>query len=173
MIDADVARASGGSNATHSDAIATRDFLQFTLTICHKVVMTSAMQAEWNTHQSEFARKWRRSMVNKRKLVVLTSVERHDIRNQIESLSVSDNNKEAMFKDCHLIEAALASDNRVISMDDTVKNLFSAATSSIPDLRNVLWVNPAKNYEKIINWLRDGAPIEGKLYKKWRLGHHE
>jgi len=173
VIDADVARASGGSNATHPNAITTRNFLDAVLTICHKVVMTPEMQAEWNAHQSGYARTWRRSMVNKRKLVVLNAVKRHDIRSQIESLSVSANNKKAMLKDFHLIEAALASDCRVVSLDDTVKNLFSATTNSIPELRNILWVNPVSDDVKVIDWLKDDAPIDGKQYKKWRLGHHE
>lgn len=173
VIDADVARASGGRGATHSTAMASRNFLQAVLMICHKVVMTAAIQEEWNKHQSSFARKWRRSMVAKRKLVVLNAFEQLDIRQQIESLSISNNNKEAMLKDFHLIEAALASGCRVVSLDDEVKNLFSATINNLLDLRAVLWVNPVHDSVKVINWLENGAPIGGRQYQKWRLGHHE
>lgn len=173
MIDADVARASGGGSVTHPDAIATRDFLQAVLTICHKAVMTSAMQAEWNKHQSSFARKWRRSMVAKRKLVAFNPGEREDIRQGIKGQEVADNKKKAMIKDCHLIEAALATHLSIISLDDTARDLFSATTNNIADLRAVLWINPVRDREKIIEWLKDGAPTKGKQWQKWRLGHHE
>lgn len=135
--------------------------------------MTSAIQEEWDEHQSGFARKWRRSMVAKKKLVVLNPLKRKDIRQYIKGQNVSDNKKNAMLKDCHLIDAALASDYRVISLDDTVKNLFSATTGNIDDLRTILWVNPAHDYVKVIGWLKDSAPIEGKQWQAWRLGNHE
>lgn len=172
MIDADVARASGGSTATHPAATATRDFLQAVLTICHKVVMTTAIQEEWNEHQSGFARKWRRSMINKRKLVAINPDQREDIRLGIEEEGIAENKKQAMIKDCHLIEAALATNLSIISLDDTARNLFAVTTNSIADLRVVLWVNPVHDHGKVIEWLKDGAPCEGRRWQKWRLGNH-
>ena len=172
VIDADIARASGGGGATHPTAMASRNFLQAVLTICHKVVMTATIQEEWNNHQSSFARKWRRSMVAKRKLVVFTPSQREDIRQGIGQQGVSDSKKTAMLKDCHLIEAALATNLCVISLDDTAKNLFSAMIISIADLRTVLWVNPVREHEEVIGWLKNGAPAEGARGQQWRLGNH-
>lgn len=172
VIDADIAQACGGGNATHPTATATRDFLQAVLTICHKTVMTSAIQEEWNIHQSSFARKWRRSMVAKKKMVVLNPGGREDIRQEIKEQDVSGNKKKAMLKDFHLIEAALGADHSIVSLDDKVRDLFSATTNNIADLRAVLWVNPVHDHEKVMGWLNDGAPIDGARWQQWRLGNH-
>ena len=172
VIDADIARASGGSGATHPSAMASRNFLQAVLTICHKVVMTATIQEEWNNHQSSFARKWRRSMVAKRKLVVFAPSQREDIRQGIGQQGVSDSKKKAMLKDCHLIEAALVTNFSIISLDDTARDLFCTTTDSFTDLRAVLWVNPVHDHEKVIGWLRDGAPSEGVRWQQWQLRNH-
>lgn len=172
MIDADVARACGGENAVHPTAANTRDFLQAVLTICHKAVMTPEMQREWNKHQSSFARKWRRSMVAKKKLVMLNLDEHDALRQGIRTQDLSDNKKKAMLKDCHLIEAALNAGYSIISMDDVARGLFSGAANSIADLHTVLWINPARDHEKVIGWLKDGAPIDGAQRRQWRLGAH-
>lgn len=110
VIDASVAHASGGVSATHPDATHTRDFLQAVLKICHKAVMSPAIRDEWNVHQSGFARSWRKSMVARGKLLLSDIDEREDIRQKINQALATDKQKDAMQKDCHLLESA----NRLI-----------------------------------------------------------
>ena len=107
-------------------------------------------------------------MVAKKKLVVLNPGEREDIRQGIEEQGVSDNKKKAMLKDLHLIEAALGADRSVVSLDDTVRDLFSVTANNIADLRTVLWVNPVR--ENAIVWLENGAPTGGVRSQQWLLG---
>lgn len=166
VIDASVARASGGTEATHPTSVVTRDFLLAVLTICHKVVMTPAILDEWNQHQSGFARKWRRSMVARKKLIPLDVEERQDLRQQVELEKVTQEQKNAMLKDCHLVEAAIYTDRRVISLDDTARKLFVGLSDNFAELQNVLWVNPVAARAEVINWLegkQDGAV--------WALAH--
>ena len=164
VIDASVARASGGVMATHPTAAVTRDFLQAVLTICHKAVMTSAVRDEWDKHQSNYARKWRSSMVARKKLKLLIVEKREDLRQQVELENISRTQKNAMLKDCHLIEAALATDQRIIALDDAARALFSEASSNISEIQNILWVNPVAEPEQVMAWL-NGAPDQAK----WEL----
>lgn len=65
-----------------------------------------------------------------------------------------------MLKDAHLIELALASDRRVVSLDDTVRGLFSRAAATIKLLSAVCWVNPVDPNEKASAWLDASAPLD-------------
>lgn len=167
VIDASVARASGGKEAIHPTSKATRDFLQAVLTICHKIVMTPAIRAEWDEHQSNFALKWRSSMVARKKLIQLNVEEQPGLRQQVELENIPQGQKNAMFKDCHLIEAAMNTDRRIISLDDAARNLFVELSLSVTDIQDVLWVNPALDARQVIAWL-EGAPNEAK----WKLAHN-
>src|SRR5207302_9194650 len=68
IIDASVARAAGPEEATHPTAKHCRDFLLAVADICHRIVLSDAIEAEWNSHQSGFARRWRRSMFARKKI---------------------------------------------------------------------------------------------------------
>jgi hypothetical protein len=68
VIDASVARSSGGEAATYPTSKHCRDFLKATLKICHRVVMTPDIMEEWRAHQSGFARRWRVSMEARKKV---------------------------------------------------------------------------------------------------------
>jgi hypothetical protein len=61
-----------------------------------------------------------------------------------------------------VIEAALATDKIVISLDDnTARKFFSEASVKIDELKDIVWVNPDKvDEEQPIEWLRNGAKVE-------------
>ena len=67
-----------------------------------------------------------------------------------------------MFKDLRLIEAALATDKTVISLDDkTARKFFGKAAVQVDELKDIVWVNPDKiEEEKPIEWLENGAEAE-------------
>ena len=126
----------------------------------HRLVMTREIGAEWDIHSHPFARRWRRSMNAKRR------VDRPDVDHdavfclKIERASQTEKALAAMEKDIRLIEAARITDNRVISLDDTARKFFSAVSSRVGELRDILWVNPVNEDETPIQWLMDGAPTE-------------
>ena len=73
--------------------------------------------------------------------------------------------KEDMLKDYFLLEAALASDKTVISLDDkTARKLFSQASQNIDEIKEIVWVNPDKSEEKPIEWLMNGALAETERF---------
>ena len=65
-----------------------------------------------------------------------------------------------MEKDFHLLQAALATDQTIISCDQTVRKLFKRASQGVGEIRHIIWVNPDRADEQPIAWLQNGAPPE-------------
>ncbi len=162
VIDASVAHASGGEEAIFPTSKNCRDFLKAVQTISHRIVMTPAITEEWKNHQSNFARRWRVSMEARKKVVRVSAPADDNLRDKIKHIASSDKARDAMLKDIHLIEAAKATDQTVIALDETVRNLFAAAGQRVGEMRNIVWVNPDKVEEKSISWLENGAKPEKK-----------
>jgi hypothetical protein len=131
-------------------------------------VMTPDIKKEWDKHQSPFARKWLTQMVAKKKFKYLDISIDSDLWSQVESIAANVSNKriEEMTKDLCLIEAALATDKIVISLDDnTARKFFSEASVKIEELRDIVWVNPDKvDEENPIEWLKNGAEAESDRF---------
>jgi hypothetical protein len=160
IIDASVARAAGPENATHPTAKNCRDFLLAVRDICHRMATSVAIDEEWNKHQSGFARRWRLSMFAKKKIDRLEIEADEHLRTQLEEFAASDNQRNAMLKDVHLIEAALAAELRVVALDETVRNLFREFAPVAARLRRICWVNPGNENELPLDWLQAGAPAD-------------
>jgi hypothetical protein len=172
VIDASVARSAGGNEATSAGSKHCRDFLKSVLEICHRIVMTSEMKREWDKHQSSFARQWRVSMVARKKVDYLDDAKNNTVStlsNKVDLATVNKSDLKAMLKDFHLIESALASDRTIVSLDEAVRKLFIAASSSVGELKSIVWVNPAKEEEQPIFWLQDGAKAEKERQLGYRL----
>lgn len=117
--------------------------------------MTTLLAHEWDKHQSLFALRWRAEMRSKAKIVDIAHVENPDVRAQV-IISA------AVMKDLHLVEAALATDKVVVSLDDRAR-----AELRVEATREITWVNAVADGGHAIYWLRNGAnPIA-----HWKLGH--
>jgi hypothetical protein len=162
VIDASVARAAGTEESVHPTGKNCREFLKSVLHVCHSLVMTPDLKAEWAKHQSSFTRKWRLQMMARKKHISLEVEPAHSIGDAIGKLDVADSERAKMGKDSLLIDAALASDKSVISLDDTVRGLFAAASKSLRELRQIVWVNPNREDEQPVQWLQQGAKPERK-----------
>jgi hypothetical protein len=62
--------------------------------------------------------------------------------------------------DRHLIEAALATEKRVSSLDEEVRRSLRAVRNELPEVKSVCWVNPSTPDENAVAWLESGAPAE-------------
>jgi len=161
-----VARSAGGEGAIYPTLKHCRDFLQEVLQLPHRVVMSPPIQEEWNKHKSIFARTWLTSMVARRRVLYVGSASRDDLRPRLADCASNEKSHAAMLKDFHLVEAALATDRTVIALDEVVRRLFCGASSAIGELRTIVWANPDKEVEDVIQWLRDGAePQSHRLLK--------
>jgi hypothetical protein len=117
--------------------------------------MTAALADEWDKHQSLFALRWRAEMRSQAKIVDIVDVEHADVRAQVAMTP-------AVMKDLHLVEASLATDKVVVSLDDRAR-----AELNVEATRDVTWVNAVADGGHAIYWLRGGAnPVE-----RWKLGY--
>ena len=161
VIDADVARASGSETATHPRAEHCRDFLNAVLSLSHRIVMTEKINNEWKNHQSRFARRWRVSMDARKKITRIDPPEDEELQAKVTTTTNDADEIEALRKDFHLLHAALATDQVIISLDETVRGLFKRASQQVGEIRNIIWVNPDRTAEEQpIAWLQNGAPPE-------------
>ena len=159
VIDADVARASGSETATHPRAEHCRDFLNAVLSLSHRMVMTEQINNEWKNHQSRFARRWRVSMDARKKIDRIDPPENAELQAKVTTTTNNENEIEALQKDFHLLQAALATDQTIISLDETVPQLFKQASQQVGEIQHIIWVNPDKTAEEQpITWLQNGAP---------------
>ena len=63
-------------------------------------------------------------------------------------------------KDRRLIEAALVTEERVVSLDDHVRRHLQDHVAQLPEVRSICWVNPCAPAEQAVAWLDAGAPAE-------------
>ena len=160
-IDTDIARAAGGGNTQREPSKSCRIFMTTMLERTeHKVVLTRAIQEEWNKHQSIATLAWRRTMIAQKRMCLIDAPANTQLRRKVEQCASSENKGKAMLKDIHLIEAAHQADKIVISMDETVRNCFREITHQIRPLAFIAWVNPCIVEETAIDWLHNGAEIE-------------
>jgi hypothetical protein len=95
-----------------------------------------------------------------RKTDALENIEQAELRESIQSASRDAGVVAAMLKDIHLIEAALAADKIVLSLDERVRGFFSDASRTIEELRQIHWANPEDQRERVLHWLQNGAKPE-------------
>lgn len=157
VIDASIAKAAGGEDATFPSSKHCRDFLKEVLRICHRVVWTEEIAREWNRHQSNYARRWRVAMRQKGKEVFLKEQTNALFRQRIREAALHEKDWQEMEKDCHLIEAALASDLAVVSVEENARKRFARVAAETTALRTIAWVNPTKEDEHCMDWLNRGA----------------
>lgn len=166
VIDASVARASGGEAATYPVSVYCRQFLQVVLKICHRMVMSQEIAAEWDRHQSSFARKWRVAMVARKKICRIDPDTDVSLTDSIETMDAPQADRDALLKDVHLVAAAPETDDTVVALDEAARRLFSQLAGDRTALRDVVWVNPGRLEEEPVAWLEKGARPE----KERRLG---
>jgi hypothetical protein len=160
VIDASIARAAGSLESKHPRGILCRDFLMSIRSICHRIAWNDAIKAEWDKHNSSFAQQWRLSMLKLNKLIPVNCVEA--IRDSVENHCDDPAILALVLKDCHLVQAALATDHRIASLDDQVRGHFTDLAEAVKVLRPILWLNPAVVDEAAVEWLERGAPDEQK-----------
>lgn len=161
VVDASVARSSGGEEATYPTSKNCRDCLKTILVLPHRVVMSKPISDEWSKHKSQFARTWLVSMTAKKRILRVEPEPIDEaIRLKISKTTESQREVEAMLKDIHLIEAALATDHTVIALDEIVRALFGTACQTIGQMKNIVWINLDKPEEQISVWLENGAEPE-------------
>ena len=99
-------------------------------------------------------------MVGRRQFDFVRLVPDATLRDRLDDVAHSDNARDAMYRDVCLIEAALATDRTVASLDEQVRALFRQAAYRVGELRAIVWVNPEREEDDPLLWLERGAPVE-------------
>jgi len=122
--------------------------------------MTPEIAEEWDKHQNKFALSWRTNMKRHGKLSEPRYTQKDELRENIEKFAKTEQEREKMLKDVHLLEAALATDKIVISLDDEARRLYSKISADVDEIREITWRNPTD--KDIISWLKRGATPDRK-----------
>ena len=97
----------------------------------------------------------------KEKMQRLTRYTHDVLQPELELLEIDLHIKRILLKDIHLIEAALSMDRIVVSLDEKAKFHFASLVVQLPDLNQIMWVNPVAD-ETVIEWLKEGAVPDKK-----------
>lgn len=162
VVDADVAQAAGSIDSKSQRGTICREVLATIRAVCHRIAWTPAIESEWKRHaaKSLFASTWLVSMMQLGKVrAIMTPGPGLD--EAIKAGTTDDAVRAILMKDRHLIEAALASDSRVLSLDARARFHFADLGGEVSILRPVLWVNPEADVD-VVQWLNEGAPNERK-----------
>ncbi len=159
VIDASIAMAAG-EVSMHPTSRNCREFLLTVLKVCHRMVMTDPIREEWKRHQSRFARQWQTSMMARRKVVFVEIAAHLSLERRITRVESDEAIAAVMEKDRRLIEAALVTEERVVSLDDHMRKHLQDHLSNLPEVQSICWVNPNTGDEQAVTWLESGAPVE-------------
>jgi hypothetical protein len=156
VIDTTIARSY--CESTHPTSTHCREFLNAVRDLEFRVVMTDGLLEEWKRHRSKIFRTWLTSMFGRKLVARIKDVENASLRQKIKKYASSETNKREMLKDVLLLEASMATDWRVSSMNDIDRKRFRDICEYIVEIREVVWVNPDIPAEKCLEWLEAGAP---------------
>jgi hypothetical protein len=166
VVDASIAHAAGGFESRHPTGIHCRDFLIAVRGICHSIAWNESIKLEWEEHSSLFTQQWLVSMMNLRKSMPIgtSSVISEKVHEHCKDTDVL----AIVLKDCHLFDAALATDSRIASLDEQARYHWAGLAGDIDEIKAIVWVNPGVAKEGAIVWLKKGAPAE----KRRQLGNY-
>ena|SRR5271157_5927464 len=169
VIDASVARAAGTSGKPDPEACrhalaAVRDF-------GHKVAMSKPVREEWMKSESErdghhhlyaslLALGWLVDMQSSGRVDPIDLEENSALRQRclqgLQNNPQTSSSVNPVAKDFHLVETALKSDRRVLSLDKKMFGHLGHLQHIAIEVCAVMWVNPIINPAE--KWLRAGAP---------------
>jgi hypothetical protein len=170
VIDANVARSAGDSDVPVShysraalDAILQGEFI---------AVFSVALRTEWNKHASLHSKLWWASMFARRRVENNDGLEFATHLDRACSCLEQDKLKEALAKDFHLLQSALASGRTIISNEKNLPKLVAIAGSKVRELSMLYYANPAVEGDNCILWLRAGAELEAdRRIDVWESNH--
>lgn len=170
VIDASIACTAGEKSEGGKKC---RDFLDSVLNICNRLVMTEAIQEEWDHHAAPYARRWSAAMKSRGKLKPFEPVQLLTLPGRISELKkAGSRQKQEMQKDVLLLEGAKAADCRIVSIDEKARGYFQRFGEYLPELNGILWINPVKQYDDAVEWLNRGAPNDDSLLLRPKESRH-
>jgi len=138
VVDASVAHSAGETE--HPVSSCCRDALISIRDICHRLIITEAIQEEWHRHMSSFARKWLVSMYAKKKVHKCEAAHLGHVNEACVGLSGVE--QDGLRKDLFLIEAACVGDGIVVTRDEVVQTIWDKCHDRLHAPKPIRWINP-------------------------------
>ena len=160
VVDASVGRSCGDETAIDAHAVACRDVLAAIRRARMRLVMSPQIMVEWIEHRSRHAVKWLGEMTDRRLVDAVNPPEHGATRAAIEALK-EEGIRVLLTKDLLLVEAALASDQRVVSGDNQARRHFHELCGIVGALGEVHWSDPDDS--RCLGWLNEGALEDERL----------
>jgi hypothetical protein len=164
VIDTCVARSCAGKGSTSAHATNCRRALETIRDGGHDAVTYPALEDEYQRQEnmSRFFLRFYVEMRSRRRIQRLDAdpPPYQDIRAAMRRRVPRDAHP-VVKKDMHLVGAAMATDERILSDDDKVRAHFEIIAAEVPALARVHWANPSDI--ACLPWLSDGAPSEPAL----------
>ena len=155
VVDANVARAaSEGGDARAAEC---KTALENLRDLCHRIVLSPSQKAEWDRHKSAFSRRWLASMFQKNKCDVMRDDPEVEIGPVVDT-AASDVRRRATVKDEFWLSLAVATDYRILSMDERARTDFASLVAYDDRIGRVHFVNPTHDSTAVVVWLEQGAP---------------
>jgi len=155
VIDANIARSAGSSNVPES--LYSRECLNAVREYEHVAVFTQQLLEEWGEHASRVSRQWWRSMAARRRIARIEGAEFLIHLDRACACLAEDQWREDFRKDFHLVRAALAADQTILSNEINFPGYLSIAARTVPTLSALYYGNPAAEGEPCVEWVRAGA----------------
>ncbi|MFO8071843.1 MAG: hypothetical protein R6V85_08210 [Polyangia bacterium] len=165
VVDTSVVRAAGPSEESRPPGGRCHKCLRLMLDRRIGVVMTSDVWKEWSKvdsqtgrrHMSSYASKWLTAMTaRKLRLDVQPPPTSERLLAAIREDLETEKKRTAVSKDVLVVDAALASDCRVLSLDDKVRLALRDLCSSFGGIAKIHWLSPTQ--KECIPWLENEAP---------------
>lgn len=158
VVDADVARCAGGSEApTSSNA---RKLLLAMEQYNVKLVNNEQLRSEWRVHASKFSTRWLATMTSKRLVERLPeNGDFEDYSGLLEAVQLTEGEMRAGLKDCHLLSAAHAVQALIASNDRAAFAVFHKASQSDGRFGTHYWASPTLKAEEILPYMSHNQAV--------------
>jgi len=138
VVDASIIHAAGPSSTQ------CRKALEDILSICHHVIITIKIKAEWDRHFTNYSLNWYHDMVSRRKTEIKTGTELTELEKKLDTIEMDEGIREIIRKDLLLIEAACSADQIIISCDEHFKKHFNNFRDQLDFHNEIFWINPTQ-----------------------------
>lgn len=158
VIDACVATSASSKETPVSTMC--REFLLEFLKTDYRIVLSVQLHKEWLAHPSRLMTQFLYKLKSRGRILHLEDYENtYNIRENLHN--IRDKARiQAIEKDLHLIEAALLTDNTIISRDNKSRKHFCFIMNDFQIIGNIYWVDPTNVQEEPLLWLINGADSE-------------
>jgi hypothetical protein len=170
VIDTNIAQSAGSSDVPVS--LYSRECLNAVRECEHIAVFTQQLLDEWGEHASLISRRWWRSMAARRRIERVEGEQFALHLDRACTCLAEEKWKEDLRKDFHLVRAAIAADQTILSNENALPVYLAIAARTVYVLSALYYGNPAAEGEPCIEWVRTGAqPVGTRRIDAWVENH--